>query len=188
MRQPQKLGHDHTRLPVSQIVGLKPGQDQVRLPGGGLRQQFGDAQRIEGGQVVFLDMNRAVGALGQRLADGLRDPRRPGAQGDHFAAMLLLQPQRLFQRESIRLIGLETEVVFLNPAAAGIDTKQRIARGDLLYGDQIFMGRIRLYRFENQATVGAAETERVRERVIDLHGPRLMRNIVQIALRREHLG
>ena len=110
------------------------------LGGGGFRQQLGDAQRVERGQVFFLDVNGAVGAFGQRLADGLRSARRPGAQRDHFAAVLLLQLQRLFERVSIRLIDLETEVALLNPAAARIDAKLRIADRNLLDGNDNLHG------------------------------------------------
>jgi hypothetical protein len=55
--------------------------------------------------------------------------------------MLFLQPQRFFEREGIRLIDFEAEIVLLNPAAARVDAKLRVARRDLLDGDQDFHGK-----------------------------------------------
>ncbi len=38
-------------------------------------------------------------------------------------------------------------------------------------------------RLENQAAVGAAEAEGVRERIVDLHRARVVRHVIQIAVR-----
>ena len=139
VRQPQHLGQHHAGLSVSQVVGLQSGQDQVRLLGLRCRgKQFGDAQRVERSQVFFFDVDGAVGAFGQCLADGLRSAGRSGAQGDHFAPVLFLQLQSLFQGVGIRLIDLETQVVLLNPAAARVDAKLRIANRNLLDGNDNF--------------------------------------------------
>ena len=107
---------------------------------GGFGQQLGHAQRIEGRQIFFFDVNGAIGALGQRFANGLRGARGSGAQRDHFAAVLFLQLQRFFERVSIGLVDLEGKIVLLNPTAAGVDAELRVARGDLLDGDEDFHG------------------------------------------------
>ena len=96
-------------MAVAQIVGLQAGQDQIGLLGlGGFGQQFGDAQRVEGRQIFFLDVNGAVGAFGQRLANGLRGARGSGAQRHHFATVLFLQPQRFFEREGVGFVDFES--------------------------------------------------------------------------------
>ena len=135
----EHLGQHHTGLPVSQVVGLQTGEDQVRLfRFRGRGQQFCDAERVERIQVFFFDVDGAVGALGQSFADGLRRARRSGAQRDHFAAVLFLQLQRLFQRVRIRLVDLEAQIVLLNPAAVRVDAELRIAHRNLLDGDNYF--------------------------------------------------
>ncbi len=108
-------------LAVAEIVGLQAGEDQVgrsRFERGG--QQPRGGQRVEGAQIVFFDVDGAVGAFGQRLADGLRGARRAGAQRDDFAAVLLLQLQRLFERVGVGLVDLVGEIGFLDPFAGGV--------------------------------------------------------------------
>ena len=63
-------------------------------------------------------MDGAVGALGQRFANGLGGARRSGAQRDDFAAVLFLQLQSLFERIGVRLVDLVGEVGFLDPLPA----------------------------------------------------------------------
>ena len=122
VRQPQQFGHDDAGLSVAQIVGLQAGEDQIGLLGvGRFGQQLGHAQRIERRQIFFFDMNGAIGAFGQCLANGLRCARGAGAQRHHFAAVLFLQAQRFFERESVGLVDFETEIALLNPTAAGVD-------------------------------------------------------------------
>ncbi len=48
--------------------------------------------------------------------------------------------QRFFERVGVGLVDFEAEIVLLNPAAAGVDAELRVARGDLLDGDQDFHG------------------------------------------------
>ena len=66
-------------------------------------------------------MDGAVGALRQRLADGLGGAFRTGTKHDHLAAMLFFQEQRLFERIGVRLVDFEAEVLFVDPLAAVID-------------------------------------------------------------------
>ena len=60
-------------------------------------------------------MNGAIGAARERFADHLRDARRPGRADDDFAAVLLLEPQRLFERVGVRLVQLEAGVLLADP-------------------------------------------------------------------------
>ena len=69
-------------------------------------QQPRRRQRVERARIVLFDVDGAVGALGQRFADGLRGARRSGAQRHHFAAVLLLQLQARFERVGVRLVDL----------------------------------------------------------------------------------
>ena len=95
-------------------------------------EKLRQAQRVESVEVVLFDVNRAVGALGERFADGLRGPGGPGAQRDHLAAVLLFQLQRFFERVGVGLIDLVVQIGFLNPPAGRIYAELRVADGDLL--------------------------------------------------------
>ena len=70
------------------------------------RQQARRGQRIERARILVFDVDGAVGALGERFANGLRGARRTDAQRHDFAAVLLLQLQALFQRVGIGLVDL----------------------------------------------------------------------------------
>src|ERR1700736_361252 len=83
-------------------------------------------------------MQCPVRTFGQRLTNSLRSARGPGAQGNHFARMLLFQLQSFFERVSVRLVHLETDIVLFTPAPACIDVELRIAYGDLLDGTDNF--------------------------------------------------
>src|SRR6185503_7622284 len=71
----------------------------------------------------------------QRLADDLRRPRRAGRADDHFPAVLLLQPQRLFQRVGVRLVQLEAGVLIADPGFLIVDAQLPLARHHLLHTD-----------------------------------------------------
>ena len=147
MRDAQQFRQHHAGLPVAQIVRLQTGQDQIRILGlhrGG--KQFRDAQRVKRVEVFFFDVNRAVRALGQRFANGLRGARRTGAQHHHFSAMLFFQLKRLFESVSIRLVDLEAQIGFLDPSPVRIHAQLRVADRNLLDRDdnfhEIFMRQI----------------------------------------------
>ena len=119
MRQAQQFGQNDAGLAVAQIVRLQAGEHQIGRFGferGG--QQARGSQRIERADVFCFDVDGAVGAFGQRFANGLGGARGAGAQGDDFAAVLFLELQRGFQRVGVRLVDLEGEVGFLDPLAA----------------------------------------------------------------------
>ena len=103
--RPSSSGQDDAGLPVAEVVGLQAGEDQVGRFGSERRgQQPRRRQRIERAQIFLFDVDGAVGALGERFANGLRGARRPGAQRDDFAAVLLLQLKAFFEGVGIRLV------------------------------------------------------------------------------------
>ena len=69
-------------LPVAEIVGLQAGENQVRRFGFTASASRRANPSVSAGpaELVFLDVNRAVGALGERLANGLRGALGSGAQ------------------------------------------------------------------------------------------------------------
>jgi len=83
-------------------------------------------------------MNGAVGALGQRFADGLAGALRTGAQGDDLSTVLFLKLQPGLQCVGIGLIDFVSQVGFFDPLALGGDAQLRIARRNLLDGDDDF--------------------------------------------------
>ena len=89
-------------------------------------------------EVVAVDVDGAIGALGQRFANRGADALRAGAEHDDFAAVLLLELQRLFERVGIRLVHGELDVGLFNPFAGGVDAHLRIALRDLFDGDDDF--------------------------------------------------
>ncbi len=103
-------------------------------------------------------MDRAIGALGESLADGLRRALGTGAERDHFSAVLLLELQACFERVGVRLIDFEAEIVFLNPGAGAVDAERRIPGRSLLDRNNNFHGLLRIL-LENQRPIGPAEAE-----------------------------
>ena len=104
-------------------------------------ERVGDGDGVGGGQRVGLDVDGAVGAARERLADDLRR-RAPGRRehDDHFPAVLLLQPQRLFERVGVGLVQLEAGVLIADPGLLVVDAHLPLARHDLLDADGDFHG------------------------------------------------
>ena len=86
---------------------------------------------------VVFQMNRAIRALGQRLAQHLLRPRRAAGDHDDFAFVLFPLPQRLFQRERVRLVHFVRNI-FANPRAAFVELERRIFLRHLLHANQDF--------------------------------------------------
>ena len=86
-------------------------------------------------QRVRFDVDRAVRAARQRLANHLRRTRRARREDHHFAAVLLLEPQRLFQRVGVRLVQLEAGVLIANPGLRLVDPKLPLPGDDLFDAD-----------------------------------------------------
>ncbi len=160
--------------------------------------------------MVVGDVDAAVGAFGQRFLDGLLGALRAHRNSDHFAAVFFFQAQRFFERVAIGLVRFEADVGFANPCAAFGDGERRIFRGNLLDANADFqessmnvrwqmalskfagrhavplaraLGLLFVPALEEQRGVGAAEAERIRERVFDFRFARLVRNVIEIARR-----
>ena len=54
--------------------------------------------------------NGAVGAFGERFANGLRGARRSRAQRDHFSTVFLFELQRRLERIGIGLVDFKTKI------------------------------------------------------------------------------
>jgi hypothetical protein len=80
-------------------------------------------------------MNRAIGALGQRLAQHLLGARRAGGDHHHLAAVLLLLAQRFFERVGVRLVDLVGNVL-ANPRPRLVELEGSIFLRDLLHAYQ----------------------------------------------------
>ena len=85
--------------------------------------------------MIAVDVNRAIGAARQRLAQHLRHARRAGRHDDHFPAVLLAQPQRLFERVGVRLVQLPARVLIANPGLRVVDADLPLAGDDLFDAD-----------------------------------------------------
>ncbi len=87
---------------------------------------------------IVLDVNGAVGSAGQRLAQGLGHAGRAGGADDHFAAVLLLEAERLFERVRVRLVQLEGGILVAHPRLGVVQPKLPLAGDDLLDADSDF--------------------------------------------------
>ena len=77
VRHAELLGEHDADLREALIVGLEAGQDEIDLLVLERRgERVGDAERVGRRQRVALDVNRAIGAARERLANHLRDARR----------------------------------------------------------------------------------------------------------------
>ena len=124
--------HDHADLREPLIVGLQAGEHEIEpLVFHRAGQRRARHERVRARQPIVLDVDGAVGAARERFADYLRDARRPRRAHHHFAAVLLLQPQRLFERIRVRLVHLEAGVGFTNPRFVVVEARLPFARRDL---------------------------------------------------------
>ena len=139
MRHAEPLGEDDTDLAEALVVGLEPGQHEVELFVRHRRgKRVSDDERIGGGQRIRLDVDGAIGAARQRLANHLADAGGAGRADDDLPTVLLLEPQRLFERIGIRLVELEAGVAVANPRAAIGDSQLPLTGDDLLDANRNF--------------------------------------------------
>ena len=99
------------------------------------------ANASAGPSASVFDVNRAVGAAGQRFADHLLHARRAGRADHHFAAVLLAQAQRLFERVGVGLVHLVADVLLANPRLVVVQARLPLARGHLLDANGNFHDR-----------------------------------------------
>ena len=86
--------------------------------------------------------------------------------------------------EAGRAAGEYIEAAVELCASGSIDAERRVARRNLLDGDDDFhTEKSAGVTLENETAVGAAKAERVGKRVIDAHGTGVVGHIVEIALR-----
>ena len=85
--------------------------------------------------MIALDVNRTIGAAGQRLAQHLGHARRSGADDEHLTAVLLAQAQRLFERVGVGLVQLPARVSVADPGLRLVDADLPFAGDDLLDAD-----------------------------------------------------
>ena len=93
----QQFGQDDAGLRVAVVVRLQAGEDQVELfvfDGGG--EGLGGVEGVEADEGIIFEVDGAVSALSQRLAQHLLGPGGTGGDGDDFSAMLLFLAERLF--------------------------------------------------------------------------------------------
>ena len=137
--QAEQFGDNDAGLAQSQIFRLQSGQHQVgilRLCRGG--QQPRHAQRIARAQIVADDMDGPVRALGQSFADGRAHALRAGAHDNHFAAVLLLELQRLFKRIGVWLVHRVLQLTLFNPFAGSGDVNRGVAVWNLFDSNNDF--------------------------------------------------
>src|SRR5215831_6667082 len=84
-------------------------------------------------------MYTPVSTFGEGLFDGLLGAFGPHRDGDDLAAVFLFELERLFECEAIRLVGLEADVGFADPALSWGsrfgDGQRSIFGGDLFDAD-----------------------------------------------------
>jgi hypothetical protein len=85
-------------------------------------------------------MDGAVGAAGEGFADHLRGAGRAGRADDDLSGVLLLEPQRFFQRIGVGLVQLEAGVLVADPGLLIVDAQLPLARHDLFDADGDFHG------------------------------------------------
>ena len=93
---------------------------------------------------VVLDVNRAIGAARQRLANHLSARARARPSRRRLRRLLLPQPQRLLERVGVGLVHLVADVLLANPGLRVVETRLPLAGGDLLDADGDLHGRRRL--------------------------------------------
>ena len=90
---------------------------------------------VSSSEVVGLDVDGAVGALGEGFAQGGLDALGAGADYDDFAgAVLLFELEGLFEGVGVGLVDGVVEVGVVDPLAVRGDMDGRVALGHLFDG------------------------------------------------------
>ena len=118
------------------IVGLQAGENQVELLlGHGRGQAAAAAERVGRAERRVLDVDRAIRAARERLANHLLHARGPGRADHDLAAVLLAEPQALFERVGVGLVHLVRDVLLADPRLVVVQTRLPLARGHLFDTD-----------------------------------------------------
>ena len=136
VRPAQQFRQDHAGLRVTVVVGLQAGEDEIEFflfDGSG--EGSGGIESVQTNERVVFQMDGAVRALRQRLAQNLLRPRRTGGNDNYFAPMLLFLAERFFEREGVRLIDFVRNV-FADPGAGFVQLERRILLRHLFHADQ----------------------------------------------------
>ena len=136
VRPAQQLGQNDAGLRIAIVIGLQAGKNQIELfvfNGGG--EGAGRVVGIQADKGIVFQMNGAIGALGQGLAQHLLGARRTGGNDDDFAAVLLFLAKGLFERVGVRLIHFVGDV-FANPGAGFVEFEGGVLLRHLLHADQ----------------------------------------------------
>ena len=143
MRQSQQFGQDDAALGKPEVIGLESRQDQIeRLGADRFRDELRREEAVEFRAGVIVNMDGAVRAFRQRLADRLLNAGRADARHHHFAAVFLLQAQGLFERECVRLIGFVAQIRVSNPGRVLRQPQRRVFGGNLFDAHQDFHGKL----------------------------------------------
>ncbi len=138
MRPAQEFGEDHSSLRIAVIVRLQAGKDEIELlvlDGGG--DGLGRVEGVEADELVVFEVDGAIRALGQRLAQHLLGARRAARDHDYFSLMLFPLAQGFFERVGIGLIDFIGNI-FADPGTGFVQLERRIFLRDLLHTDQNF--------------------------------------------------
>ena len=140
MRHAEPLGEDDADLAEALIVGLQAGEDEIELLVLHRRgERVGDARTRR--PLASASSSTWIARSAPRAsASRITCATRAGpAEHDHdFAAVLLLEPQRLFERVGVRLVHLEAGVLIADPGLRVVEAGLPLAGGDLLDADGNF--------------------------------------------------
>ena len=126
MRKTEPFGEDDAGLGGALIVGLQAGQDEIDvLVTDGVGQHTGNDKRIDayGRETLVLDVNRAIGATRQCLAQDLRSARGPRRADHNLAAVRFAKAQRLLERIRVGLVHLEAGVLLAYAPLGVVDPR-----------------------------------------------------------------
>jgi len=139
VRDAEEFGQDNAGLTEAEVVRLETGEDQVgRLGLDGVSKDLGYAESVAPAEVVGLDVDGAIGSLGEGLTQGAGDAFGTGADDDDLAPVLLLELKRLFKRISVGFVNGVAEVALVDSLAVTGDADRSIALGNLFNSDHNF--------------------------------------------------
>jgi hypothetical protein len=136
MGDAQSLRKHDTDLSSALVVGLEAGEHEI----GGFILERGrkgarSRSRVGGSEVVAEDVDGAIGASRERLAQDLHHTHRSGRDRDDLAAVLLAKTKRRLKRIGVWLVQLPCGMCLVEPQARPVDSDRRLAGYDLFQAD-----------------------------------------------------